>query len=68
MPGASLPSTRGITVLAHEMAPPYLTAITDDPGLPPLPDTEVALIEAPGLSDTAHRRALHIVAALERGA
>ena len=58
----------GITVLPREMVPPYLTAITDDPGLPPLPDTEIALIEAPGLSDTAHRLALHIVAALERGA
>ena len=58
----------GITVLPREMVPPYLMAITDDPGLPPLPDTEIALIEAPGLSDTAHRLALHIVAALERGA
>ena len=58
----------GITVLPREMVPPYLTAITDDPALPPLYDTEIALIEAPGLSSTAHRLAQHIVAALERGA
>ena len=58
----------GITVLPREMVPSYLTAITDDPALPPLYDTEIALIEAPGLSATAHRLAQHIVAALERGA
>ena len=57
----------GITVLPREMVPPYLTAITDDPSLPHLYDTEVALIEAPGLSQTAHRLAQHIVAALEKG-
>ena len=51
----------------REMVPPYLTAITDDAGLPPLYDTEIALIEAPGLSSTAHRLAQHIVAALEKG-
>ena len=57
----------GITVLPREMVPPYLTAITDDAGLPPLYDTDLALIEAPGLSSTAHRLAQHIVAALEKG-
>ncbi|WP_353229054.1 LysR substrate-binding domain-containing protein [Novosphingobium sp.] len=57
----------GITVLPREMVPAYLTAITSDHDLPPLYDTEIALIEAPGLSDTAHRLAQHIVAALERG-
>lgn len=58
----------GITVLPREMVPPYLTPIVDNPGLPSLYDTEIALIEAPGLSETAHRLAQHIVAALERGA
>ncbi|MBS0254429.1 MAG: LysR family transcriptional regulator [Proteobacteria bacterium] len=58
----------GITVLPREMVPPYLVAITEDAELPPLYDTEIALIEAPGLSSTAHRLAQHIVAALERGA
>lgn len=57
----------GITVLPREMVPSYLTAIIDDPELPSLYDTEIALIEAPGLSQTAHRLAQHIVAALERG-
>lgn len=57
----------GITVLPREMVPSYLTTVTDDPELPPLYDTEIALIEAPGISDTAHRLAQHIVAALERG-
>ena len=58
----------GVTVLPREMVPPYLTAITDDPDLPGLYDTEIALIEAPGLAPTAHRLAQHITAALERGA
>jgi len=58
----------GITVLPREMVPAHLTAITDDPELPQLYDTEIALIEAAGLSDTAHRLAQHIHAALERGA
>lgn len=57
----------GITALPREMVPPNLTAIVDDPDLPPLYDTEIALIEAPGCSPTAHRLATHIVAALERG-
>jgi DNA-binding transcriptional LysR family regulator len=58
----------GIAVLPREMVPPHLTAIADDGELPPLYDTEIALIEAPGLSDTAHRLAQHVVAALEQGA
>lgn len=56
----------GITVLPREMVPDYLTAITGDVDLPALHDTEIALIEAPGLSDTAHRLGLHIVGALEQ--
>ena len=56
----------GITVLPREMVPPFLMPIVDDPDLPPLYDTEIALIELPGLSQTAHRLALHIIAALER--
>ena len=47
--------------------PPHLSAIAGDDNLPPLYDTEIALIEAPGLSDTAHRLAQHVVAALEEG-
>ena len=58
----------GITVLPFEMVPQGLTALGEESGLPPLYDTEIALIEAPGLSDTAHRLAQHIIAALERGA
>lgn len=58
----------GITVLPREMMPSFLTAITGDPGLPPLYDTEIALIEAPGISGTAAKLAQHIVSALENGA
>ncbi|CAH0498719.1 LysR substrate-binding domain-containing protein [Novosphingobium sp. CECT 9465] len=63
----------GITVLPLEMVPPGLMAVGGNAGpevasLPPLYDTEIALIEAPGLSDTAHLLAQHIIAALERGA
>jgi len=56
----------GVSVLPRAMVPPYLTPITGASDLPPLYDTEIALIEAPGLSDTAHRLAQHIIAALER--
>lgn len=58
----------GITVLPREMVPPELTPIVEDPDLPPLYDTEIALIEAAGISSTAHLLAQHIVAALELGA
>lgn len=58
----------GITVLPREMMPSFLTAVTGDPGLPPLYDTEIALIEAPGISSTAAKLAQHIVSALESGA
>ena len=57
----------GMTVLPLEMVPTSLAAVGEDAGLPPLYDTEIALIEAPGLSDTAHLLAQHIIAALERG-
>lgn len=57
----------GITVLPREMVPSYLTPVVDHSDLPALYDTEVALIEAAGLSPTAHRLAQHIVGALERG-
>lgn len=58
----------GIAVLPREMVPAHLTAIAGNEDLPPLYDTEIALIEAPGLSETAHRLAQHVVSALERGA
>ena len=57
----------GVAVLPREMVPPHLSAIAGSDDLPPLYDTEIALIEAPGLSATAHRLAQHVVAALERG-
>ncbi|MDT0575968.1 LysR substrate-binding domain-containing protein [Croceicoccus sp. F390] len=57
----------GVTVLPREMVPAHLRSVVGDADLPVLHDTEIALIEAPGLSDTAHRLAIHIVEALERG-
>ena len=57
----------GIAVLPREMVPNHLSAIASDEELPPLYDTEIALIEAAGLTETAHRLAQHVVAALERG-
>jgi len=54
----------GITVLPREMVPPYLTPIINDPDLPLLYDTEIALIEGPGLSQTGHRLGQHIIEAL----
>ncbi len=54
-------------VLPREMVPPHLTPIAGEADLPSLHDTEIALIEAAGLSETAHRLAQHVVAALESG-
>ena len=56
----------GLTVLPREMVPPRLTAISEDADLPALYDTEIALIEVAGLSDTARRLRDHIASALER--
>lgn len=58
----------GITVLPREMVPPFLIPLSGDQGLPALYDTEIALIEAPGISETSAKLAQHIVAALENGA
>ena len=56
----------GVAVLPREMCPPGLKPVGTDAALPALADTEIALIEAPGASVTAHRFAQHIAAALER--
>ena len=56
----------GLAVLPREMVPDHLSTITYDEHLPVLHDTEIALIETPGIPATAHRLAQHVVAALER--
>lgn len=56
----------GITVLPREMVPASLVAVTAEAGLPILPETEIALIEGPAISETGHKLAQHIVEALER--
>lgn len=56
----------GVAVLPREMCPDFLTAIRGEAGLPELDDTEIALIESPQASSTAHRFAQHVIAALER--
>ncbi|HQT73021.1 MAG TPA: LysR substrate-binding domain-containing protein [Acidiphilium sp.] len=58
----------GVAVLPREMCPDFLTPLPQGDRLPPLADTEIALIELPGASATAHRFAQHVAAALERGA
>jgi DNA-binding transcriptional LysR family regulator len=57
----------GVAVLPREMCPPSLAALPETV-LPPLEDTEIALIEAPHLSPTARRFGQHVAEALERGA
>lgn len=57
----------GLTVLPREMVPPSLVSLGQDTGLPPLDETEIALIEGPEVSPTAHLFAEHIIRALERG-
>ena len=51
----------GLAALPREMVPENLVAITVDEQLPPLHDTEIALIEAPGISDTGHLLSQHVV-------
>lgn len=59
----------GITVLPKEMAPTDLTILNADMlDLPALEDTEMALVEAPGLSPAAERLRDHVIRQLEHGA
>jgi DNA-binding transcriptional LysR family regulator len=59
----------GVTVLPKEMAPTDLTILNADIlNLPELEDTEMALIEAPGLSPAAQRLRDHVIRQLEHGA
>lgn len=58
----------GVTVLPKEMVPADLTVLREEPlRLPPLADTEIALVEAPRLSTPAVRLRETIVRALEAG-
>lgn len=58
----------GLTVLPKDMVPPDLMVLPEQSlGLPILDDTEIALIEAPGLSLPAQRLRDVIVRALEHG-
>jgi DNA-binding transcriptional LysR family regulator len=58
----------GVTVLPHDMVPADLLVLDEAAaGLPPLPDTEIALVCAPGLSAPALRLREHIVGELEHG-
>ncbi|MBX9796032.1 LysR substrate-binding domain-containing protein [Sphingomonas sp.] len=63
---AAVSAGLGVAVLPREMCPPALVMVGTDGALPALADTEIALIEAPNVSVTAHRFAQHIAAALER--
>jgi DNA-binding transcriptional LysR family regulator len=58
----------GLTVLPKDMVPADLTVLNDEAvGLPALPDTEIALIEAPQLNAPAIRLREYIVRELEHG-
>ncbi len=59
----------GVTVLPREMAPHDLTVLNNETlELPVLDDTEMAHLEAPGLSPAAERLRDHVVRQLEHGA
>jgi len=56
----------GVTVLPREMVPPGLIVLGEaERRLPPLPDTEIVLYQAPGISRAAALLAEHIVHSLE---
>ncbi|WP_236554969.1 LysR substrate-binding domain-containing protein [Novosphingobium sp. 9U] len=63
---AAVKAGLGLTVLPREMVPETLVVVGPEAGLPLLSDTEIALLEAPSISDTAHKLGQHITAALER--
>ena len=57
----------GVTVLPKEMVPPELVILDEAAaGLPDLADTEIALLEAPGLSPAAARLRADVLRQLER--
>lgn len=56
----------GVTVLPAGMAPAGFKTLEGKTGLPLLPETEIALMTAPGLSPPAERFAHHVVRSLER--
>lgn len=58
----------GVTVLPAGMVPADFAVLGAQAGLPPLSDTEIALLSAPGIGPAAERLGQHIVASLERGA
>jgi len=55
----------GVTVLPRGMIPPGLSIVTRKYGLPDLPHTEIALMEAARLSRSAQQLRNHIVESLE---
>lgn len=57
----------GVTVLPAGMVPADFTVLDARAGLPPLAETEIALISASGIGPAAERLGQHIVASLERG-
>ncbi|QHL90137.1 LysR family transcriptional regulator [Sphingomonas changnyeongensis] len=63
---AAVKAGLGVTVLPREMVPTPLHALGRDSGLPPLDETEIALIEAAVPSPTARLFAEHVIHALER--
>jgi DNA-binding transcriptional LysR family regulator len=63
---AAVKAGLGITVLPREMVPSSLVTVGPEAGLPHLSDTEIALLEAPSISEPAHMLGQHITAALER--
>lgn len=59
----------GVTVLPKAMVPPDLTVLNDEmTGLPPLADTEIALVAASQLSAPAERLRDYIIRELEHAA
>ncbi|NAZ36849.1 LysR substrate-binding domain-containing protein [Rubellimicrobium sp. CFH 75288] len=58
----------GVTVLPADMVPPDLLTLDEGAGLPPLPDTEIALVAAPDLTPPAARLRDFVIGELERGA
>ncbi|MGB0696237.1 MAG: LysR substrate-binding domain-containing protein [Rhodospirillaceae bacterium] len=61
---AAIRAGLGVTVLPQDMVPEDLTVLSE--GLPPLADTEIALITAKKLNPPAQRLAETIIRALER--
>lgn len=63
---AAVRSGLGVTILPKDMVPEGLRILGAESRLPTLPDTEIALLQRPGLGKAGRMLAEHVIRSLER--